>query len=111
MNYRKIAAKAIERYLRSNRDEPVYSLYHLSVVADEAAMEAGKKRELFSSLYEYERLLPPGTKVFWKNGMLSVSNPFASKPGNIQEDPFVPGPFDVAVDMGPDYWGRKLLKT
>ncbi|WP_069588267.1 hypothetical protein [Neomoorella thermoacetica] len=107
--YEKAAKKAIDQYMRQNRDKEDFSLYKLSVVADKAAFAAGKKRELYSSLGWYECLLPVGAKVFWKsNGLLSVSNPYCPDHVAAKEAVFVPGPFDAGVDMGPDYWSEAL---
>ncbi|MDI3500980.1 MAG: hypothetical protein PWP22_751 [Thermoanaerobacter sp.] len=81
------AKKAIREYLLQNRDTKYFMLYTLSVVADEAV---GK--ELFSSLYDYEDLVPG--HVTWINAetldektlarelggrFLAVENPYYSK--------------------------------
>lgn len=107
--YEKAAKKAIDQYMRQNRDRKDFSLYELSVVADKAAFAAGKKRELYSSLGWYARLLSVGAKVFWKsNGLLSVSNPYCPYYVAAKEAVFIPGPFDAGVDMGPGYWSEVL---
>lgn len=105
--YQKTARRAIDAYLR-NSSKNVVSLYQLSVIADNAAYNAGKKRELFSSLEEYQRLLPSGAKVFWnkQNGLLSVVNPY--RPAPVEEMQFFPGAFDARVDMGPDINAAQL---
>jgi len=43
-------------------DVPI-PLYTVSVMADEAARAAGKKRDLFNTLAEYEQVLPEGWRV------------------------------------------------
>ncbi|MBF7084409.1 hypothetical protein IT084_15760 [Desulfallas sp. Bu1-1] len=105
--YQKIARRAIDKYFKDS-SKSVVSLYQLSVVADNAAYDAGKKRELFSSLEEYQRLLPSGANVFWdkKTGLLSVVNTYRSAP--VEEMRFLPGAFDAWVDMGPDINAARL---
>lgn len=41
-------------------------LWSVSCVADTAARTAGRKSELFPSLFDYERLIPAGFKCFWR---------------------------------------------
>jgi hypothetical protein len=96
--YQKIGAEAIREYLRENTGESLILFYTLSCVADEAAYGAGKKTELFSSLYDYETLLPSGARTQWNNHFLKVVNPFGPSPPAPEK--FIPGFFDVAVDMG-----------
>lgn len=112
-NYRSIARQAICNYLKEHCSEKTISLYHLSMVADGAAFAAGKKKELFPSLFDYESLLPPGARTVWlkDNGMYSVINPFCRQNIPIKEDMFIPGPFDAAVDMGPGEWNARLKTT
>lgn len=108
--YEKAARRAVEDYLRANRDKPVLSLYDLSVVADEAARAAGKKRDLFPSLSDYEAVLPPGAKVYWaRNGLLSVRNPYSAAPcrESEREAMFIPGPFDAGIDLGVGVWSEQ----
>ncbi|MEW5934167.1 MAG: hypothetical protein AB1816_11355 [Bacillota bacterium] len=108
--YERAACRAVEAYLRANRDRPVFSLYDLSVVADEAARAVGKKRDLFSSLSDYEAVLPPGAKVYWAcNGFLSVWNPYSAAPceESEREALFVPGAFDVGIDLGVGVWSEQ----
>ena len=75
-------------------------LFSLSVIADQAAMRAGRTTELYSSLFDYERLLPAGYCGFWKktgeDGGLFV----VDRTGNREDYRPLPGVFDVAVDMG-----------
>ncbi|SDF52878.1 hypothetical protein SAMN04244560_00872 [Thermoanaerobacter thermohydrosulfuricus] len=52
------AKKAIREYLLQNRDTKYFMLFTISTVADSAV---GK--ELFSSLYDYEDLVPG--RVIW----------------------------------------------
>jgi len=61
--YEKIAAKAVAADL-AGRTEPV-QLFGVSCVADRAARDAGKKRDLYNSLYSYPDLLPPGWRTQW----------------------------------------------
>ena len=113
--YRAVARRAVESFLRARSKVPVFSLYALSVVADEAARNAGKKGELFSSLSEYETVLPPGARVFWESrtGLLSVRNPYCSAACGREESReavLLPGPFDCGVDMGPQGWADRVGK-
>lgn len=107
--YEKVASRAIDSYLRENSSQKTFSLYSLSYVADEAAFDAGKKKDLYQHLDDYRKLLPPGAKVFWdgKTGLLSVLNPYHPDK-NIEEAAVMPGAFDAAVDMGPGSWAAKL---
>jgi len=107
--YRAVARRAVESFLRARSDVPVFS--H----ADEAARNAGKKGELFSSLSEYENVLPPGARVFWdgRTGLLSVRNPYCSAACGREESReavLLPGPFDCGVDMGPQGWADRVGK-
>lgn len=61
--YRKAAAKAVAGFLAC-REEPV-TLYDLSKLADKAALDAGKVRDLFPSLYPYADLLPDDWTTGW----------------------------------------------
>lgn len=112
IKYRKIAKAAIDQYMRQNQQEEDFMLYELSVVADKAARAAGKKYALFLSLYDYESLVPPKARVFWKKigsgGVLSVTNPYCPKSKATEEAVLIPGPFDEGVDMGPGYWAEVL---
>lgn len=111
--YEKAARRAVDEYLRANRDRPVFRLYDLSLVADAAARAAGKKRELFPSLSDYEAVLPCGARVYWaRNGFLSVRNPYSTAPcrESEQEAVFIPGPFDTGIDPGVGVWAE-LAKT
>lgn len=107
-NYRSVTRQAIDDYLRNHRQSKSIPLYSLSVVADQAAFAAGKRKEPFPSLFDYEFLLPAGAKTAWLNGMYSVINPYCCQNTPIKEDLFVPGPFDAAVDMGPGAWSARL---
>lgn len=102
--YRDKAKKAIDDYLK-NCDKPCVMLFSMSAVADEAAYQAGKKRELFTSLYDYEGVLPHGATLRWvgndHSSVLMVLNPYHPLSAGILEFRPVAGPFDVAVDMGP----------
>ena len=109
--YERAACRAVEAYLRAHRDRPVFSLYDLSVVADEAARAVGKKRDLFPSLSDYEAVLPRGARVYWaRNGLLSVRNPYSAAPcgESEREAMFVPGPFDAGVDLGVGVWTEQV---
>lgn len=109
--YEKAARRAVDECLRANRNRPVFSLYALSIVADGAARAAGKKRDLFPSLSDYEAVLPRGARVYWaRNGLLSVRNPYSAVPcrESEQEAVFVPGPFDAGVvDLGVGVWSEQ----
>jgi len=61
--HEKIARKAIENRL-SEQTEPM-SLWALSCVADQAVIAAGRKSDLFGSLYPYADLLPSGWHTIW----------------------------------------------
>jgi len=61
--YEQIAQKAIAARLEG-AEEPV-TLFTLSCVADTSVRDAGKKRDLYESLYPYENLLPPGWCPKW----------------------------------------------
>lgn len=61
--YWKAGARAIANYLQGET-RPVM-LYTLSSVADSAAREAGRRSDLFESLFSYEGLLPAGWKGAW----------------------------------------------
>jgi hypothetical protein len=71
--FEKAAAKAIAACLSQ---QPVRSLYAVSVIADQAAAQAGKKRDLFSSLYDYTDLLPAGYMALW---LANSANPDGCK--------------------------------
>lgn len=102
----KEAKEAVRAYLRERAARPSCTLYELSVVADRAA-----GRELWPHLQEYERVLPDGSRCFWnpETGFLEATNPFSQVRARVDEGVRpVPGPFDAAVDMGPDAWGEKI---
>lgn len=61
--YEKIATKALKNRLESET-APVM-LWSLACIADEACRAAGKRRDLYDSLYRYEDLLPPGWRPEW----------------------------------------------
>lgn len=108
-NYKEIARQAIDKYLRENSSKKVVLFWSLTAIADCAAFNAGKKRELFPSLFDYECLLPPGTKTLWSNNAYSAINPYCSLDIPVKKDTtFLPGFFDAAVDMGSDAWSTRL---
>lgn len=94
--HQRSAARAVEAYFRENKDKSIIPLYTLSVVADRSAGEAGRKSDLFDSLFLYDRVLPRGCRTQWNNGFLQAINPFGPPPPLPER--FVPGPFDVATD-------------
>lgn len=96
--YQKIGAEAIRKHLQENSGESLIPLYTLSCIADKAAYGAGKKTELFSSLYSYESLLPSGSRTQWNKEFLKAVNPFGPSPPAPEK--FIPGFFDAAVDVG-----------
>lgn len=102
----------MDAYLRSHPGEPAVRLYKLSLVADEAARELGKKRDLSESLWDYERVLPAGARTFWaKNAFYSAINPYSpNKEATFaaEQAVYVPGPFDGGVDMGPQHSSAAL---
>lgn len=103
--YGRIAAKAVDCLLREDCDKPHIPLYTLSVVADEAAREAGRKSELYESLFDYGELLPKGARCQWvgngSGSLYSVLNPYCPASKDVPECRPMAGPFDCAVDMGP----------
>lgn len=100
--YQQAGARAVDAYLREHAAEAVVAMYTLGVVADRAACAAGRKSELFASVYDYAALLPSGTRTgqagSTSNSLYSTTNPYAAAPPT---DPFVvpmPGAFDAATD-------------
>jgi len=61
--YEQIGRRAIEKEL-AGRSEPV-SLWSLSCSADQAVRTAGKAKDLYYSLYDYENLLPADWTCRW----------------------------------------------
>jgi hypothetical protein len=61
--YERCAAKAIAAVLIGRQDPT--PLYSLTCVADTAARQCGKRRDLYPSLYDYEKLIPPSWKCRW----------------------------------------------
>jgi hypothetical protein len=61
--YEKAAKKALSRELSARKDP--LPLFDVSCIADEAARNAGKKRDLFGSLWDYPDLLPGGWSTRW----------------------------------------------
>lgn len=110
-NYKKAARQAIDDYLKEHSSEKTIWLYDLSIIADRAAFAAGKKKELFPFLSDYESLLPANAGTVWFNGIYSVINPYHPQDTQVKEDPFMPGPFDAAVDMGPNAWSARLREA
>ncbi len=66
--YERVAQAAIYKELR-DREDPV-TLWTVSCWAESAAQEAGKKRELYPSLYDYAGLLP----ITWMTAWLKSSD-------------------------------------
>ena len=104
--YGRIAAKAVKTFLCEKTHEPAILLYTVSVVADEAARNAGRKSELYESLFGYMALLPPGTRTGWVgstygDGFYMVFNPFNPDSATVETYRPIAGPFDAAVDLGP----------
>ena len=98
--YQRAGAKAIDAALRERSDEPTVAMYRLSHIADEAAFAAGKKNDLFPSIYSYADLLPQGASTGWFDGFWCALNPYSAQPLP-QSTLVMAGPFDAAVDMGP----------
>lgn len=100
--YQKIAKKAIEEYLQEHSgDEAVVFAFLAEGVADQAAYSAGKKTELFDSLWDYERILPRGAEVFYNSSQAKVRNPYCGSARTLKADVALAGPFDAAIDFGP----------
>lgn len=107
----KAARPAVDAYLKENRTEKLVPLCTLSVVADRAVRKAGRKGDLYSSLYSYVRFLPKDAKLRWApSDLLSAVNPYCSDPLP-PEIPCIPGSFDAAADMGPNLWSQKLREN
>ena len=98
------AKKAVEEHLAAA--ELPLMLYTLSVIADRAAVGAGRSSDLYPSLFQYEALLPTGFCAFWKKtggeGGLYVVDRTARRESYRP----VPGVFDAGVDMGWDQEGK-----
>lgn len=78
--YEKAAAKAVHNRLHGEK-EPV-TLYGVCCTADSAVSDAGKKRELYDSLYTYADLLPAGWSTRWLSAEgCSGSMLYATPPG------------------------------
>lgn len=58
------ARNAVKQFL-SETKLPT-SLFNVSCEADSAARQAGRKTELFPSLFDYEQIIPSGFRCFWK---------------------------------------------
>jgi hypothetical protein len=86
--FEKKAQEAIRAYMQDHSDREAFSLYTLSTVADRAASEAGKKNDLYESLWDYIDILP-ATRTGWDyhgtagGSEYSVRNPFYRKAGNV----------------------------
>ena len=108
--YGRVAVKAVKEYLEERSHEPTVLLYSVSVAADEAARNAGRKSELYDSLYGYLDLLPHGTRRGWvehgSGGMYMVFNPFNPDSAKVETFEPIAGPFDAAVDLGPSVLPR-----
>lgn len=103
--YGRAAQTAINTHLKEQADKAYAPLYTLSVIADKAAMDAGRKTELFPSLADYERVLPPASRTRWiqrgESDWLIATNPHyrGETPPELQnEHNPIPGPFDAATD-------------
>lgn len=97
--YERIAKRAVAQRLQQCT-ETCIPLFQLSYVADEAARQAGKVRDLYESLYTYQRLLPKGAQVGWHNDFLSVAT---GRDPSFAFGGAVAGMFDAAVDLGPGH--------
>lgn len=100
--YQRAAAIAIKAHLEENGDRESFVFAYLAEgVADPAARAAGKKFELFDSLWSYERLLPPGASVYYNESQAKVRNPYYLGGRTEKPEVALAGPFDVAIDFGP----------
>jgi hypothetical protein len=63
MRHSEIAKRHVEKFL-DGREEPI-SLFRVSCIADQAARGAGRKKDLFQSLWDYVEILPEGWHVRW----------------------------------------------
>jgi hypothetical protein len=101
--YQKAGQKAIKEFFEDHSDIESLHLWLLSEKADTAARKMGmKKIELYPSIYNYECLLPKGTKTGqvgdMSNSMYSAFNPYyAGKSADVIVIP-MPGVFDLGVD-------------
>lgn len=94
--------KAVDDYLREHSQEETLLLWTISVVADSAARQAGRKSDVYESLFDYNAVLPPGTRCAWIKSFYRVLNPYYKGIRTAAEEkPPMPGFFDAAVDMGP----------
>jgi hypothetical protein len=66
-NYYRIAQEAAQDYLNRMRSHSngLVSLYSLSCIVDGAVRAAGKKGDMYSSLFDYEDLVPVGWHCSW----------------------------------------------
>lgn len=104
--YQRAGAARIDELLQENSERETMHLWYLTENADAAARDAGmKKSELFDSIYSYEFMLPKGSRCGQVgtegNSMYSVFNPYYHGARTAIIAQVIPGPFDVAIDMGP----------
>ena len=96
----KEARAAVAQFLK-NAELPVM-LYRVSCIADHAAFEAGRKGELWGSLFDYEQIIPKGYACFWqKQGCGDVYVVGTTAQRQKYHHAPVPGVFDAGIDMGP----------
>lgn len=72
--------------------------------------ETAERNQLSPFLLIQVRLLPAGSRLRWsRSGFLCAVNPYCPNPlPSDTPEGIMPGPFDDAVDMGPDAWSAKL---
>lgn len=101
--YQQVGKKAIQEFLSNHPESETFHLWLLTEKADCAAKDSGmKKNELFDSIYEYECLLPRGTKTghvgIKDNSMYSVFNPYFDGVACAQIVHPLPGVYDTGID-------------
>ena len=103
----KAGATAIAAHLAS-ASAPVL-LYHLNVLADQAARAAGRRTDLFPSLFNYVDLLPANWSTAWIGGdgagdRLYYAIPRGWKAGHVEQTltATLMGSRDVHVVDSPD---------
>lgn len=100
--HQRAGARAIDNALRECAQASM-PLYRAACIADAAARAIGRQRDLYPSLYYYERLLPRDAGTAWVGeasgeAVLSVINPYYRGQSPVHACVPIPGPFDIATD-------------